>query len=89
MTKSLFAKSGHGTEEHKRMHGTCDTWLLDGKFDGSPEHIVQYLYDYLFTHLFPIWMSCDSVQLGCTEYVPKCINPQVEIIDEKCFYRIP
>ena len=64
MTKSLFAKSGHGTEEHKRTHGSCDTWLLDGKFDGSPEHIVQYLYDYLSTHLFPIWMTC--VQLGCT-----------------------
>ena len=64
MTKCLSAKSGPGTEEHKRRHGTCDTWLLDGKFDGSPEHIVQYLCDYLSTHLFLIWMSC--VQLGCT-----------------------
>ena len=50
-----------------KMSNTSEhTRALEGNshsVPGSPGHIVQCLYDYLSTHLFPIWMSC--VQLGC------------------------
>ena len=90
MTKCLSAKSGHGTEEHKRTHGSCDVWLLDGEFDGSPEHIVLYLDNYFSTHFFPYGCPVSSLdELYQNEYVPKCINPQVEMIDENFLKEFP
>ena len=90
MTESLSAKSGHGTEEHERTHGSCDVWLLEGEFDGSPEHVAQYLYNYLSTNFFPYGCPVSSLdEIYQNEYVPKCINPQVKMIDENFLKEFP
>ena len=55
----------------------------------SPEHIVQYLYNYLSAIFSPYGCPVSSLdELYQKEYVPKCINPQVEMIDEKFSERI-
>ena len=54
-----------------------DTCFMEGdfaSFSGSLEHIVEYLYNHISTHLFPIWLSC--VQLGCT--VPESVQTKVQ-----------
>ena len=87
-TEKMTTKSGHDTEEIS--HGSSDTWLLEGKFDGSPEHIVQYLYNYLSTNSFPYGCPVSSLDvLYQNEYIPKCINLQVKMIDEDFLKAFP
>ena len=62
--KCLFYKPVCDIKIRNTLEETC---FMEGdfaSFSGSLEHIVEYLYNHISTHLFPIWMSC--VQLGCT-----------------------
>ena len=68
------------------MRNTSEhTQALEGDFHslpGSPEHIVQYLYDYLSTHFFPYGCPVSSLdELYQNEYKPKFSHSQVEMIN--------
>ena len=80
--KSLSCKS---VCDIKMTHSSKDTQALEGNLHsvpGSPEHIVQYLYDYLSTHFFPYGCPVSSLDvLYQSEYKSKFNISQVEMIN--------
>ena len=81
-TKTLSCKS---VCDVKMTHSSEDTQALEGNLHsvpGSPEHIVQYLYDYLSTHFFPYGCPVSSLDvLYQSEYKSKFNISQVEMIN--------
>ena len=87
-------KMEHETKKCLSYKPVCDikisntseyTRALEGNshsVPGSPEHIVQHLYDYLSTHFFPYGCPVSSLDaLYQNEYKPKFSHSQVEMIN--------
>ena len=82
--KSLFYKSFC---DIKMRYSSEDTCVLEGdfaSFPGSPEHIVEYLHNYLSSHFFPYGCPVSSLDaLYQKEYRPRCSHPVVPMINAK------
>ena len=80
--KSLSCKS---VCDIKMTNSSEDTRALEGNLHsvpGSPEHIVQYFYNYLSTHFFPYGCPVSSLDaLYQKEYKSKFSHSQVEMIN--------
>ena len=80
--KSLFYKP---VCDIKMRYSSEDTCVLEGdfaSFPGSPEHIVEYLHNYLSSHFFPYGCPVSSLDaLYQIEYRPRCSHPVVPMIN--------